>query len=132
MAISMNFTAQNVTPIGRTAKWAMSLVTSSHVIAFSAFYPWVLMCVLSCSAMSDSVTLWTLTHQAPLAVGFSRQEYWSGLPFPTLEALADPGTEPTPLASPASAGRYFTTVLLGKPSVLVTAVQRKTSPCVVI
>ena len=32
--------------------------------------------------MSDSVTLWTLAHQAPLSVGFSRQEYWSGLSFP--------------------------------------------------
>ena len=35
-----------------------------------------------CSVLSDSVTLWTVAHQAPLSMGFSRQEYWSGLPFP--------------------------------------------------
>ena len=34
------------------------------------------------SVMSDSATLWTIAHQAPLSMGFSRQEYWSGLPFP--------------------------------------------------
>ena len=45
---------------------------------------WVLssLCV-SCSVVSDSVTPWTVAHQAPLSVGFSRQEYWSGLPFPS-------------------------------------------------
>ena len=45
--------------------------------------------------MSDSfVTLWTVAHQAPLSMGFSRQEYWSGLPFPSPGDLPDPGTEP--------------------------------------
>ena len=48
--------------------------------------------------MCDSVTLWTVAHQAPLSMGFSRQEYWSGLPFPSLGGLPDPGIE---LASPA-------------------------------
>ena len=44
----------------------------------------VAMCaVLSCSVMSGSVTQWTLAHQAPLPMGFSRQKYWSGLPFPS-------------------------------------------------
>ena len=38
-------------------------------------------------------TLWTLARQAPLSMGFSRQEYWSGLPFPTPEELPDPGIE---------------------------------------
>ena len=38
------------------------------------------------------VTLWTLTHQAPLSMGFSRQEYWSGLPFPSSGHLPNPGT----------------------------------------
>ena len=40
---------------------------------------------------------------------FSRQKYWSGVSFPTPEDLPDPGTEPTSLASPALAGRFFTT-----------------------
>ena len=40
-------------------------------------------CVLSCSVVSDSATSWTVDHQAPLSMGFPRQEYWSGLPFPS-------------------------------------------------
>ena len=40
------------------------------------------------------LTLWTVSHQAPMSMGFSRQEYWSGLPFPTLWDLPDPGIEP--------------------------------------
>ena len=51
--------------------------------------------------MSDSfVTPWTVAHQAPLSMEFSRQEYWSGLPFPPPEDLADPGTEPAFLRLP--------------------------------
>ena len=46
-------------------------------------------------------TSWTLAHQAPLSMGFSRQEYWSGLPFPTLGNLPNPGIEPTSPISPA-------------------------------
>ena len=41
------------------------------------------LCMLSCSVVSDSVTPWTVTHQAPLSIGFLRQEYWSGLLFPS-------------------------------------------------
>ena len=55
--------------------------------------------------MSDSGTPWTLAHQAALSTGFSRQEYWSGLPFPPLGDLPDPGIE---TAVPALAG-FFTT-----------------------
>ena len=40
------------------------------------------------------VTPWTVAYQAPLSVGFSRQEYWSGLPFPSPGDLPDPGIEP--------------------------------------
>ena len=46
----------------------------------------------------------TVARQAPLSMGFSRQEYWSGLPFPPPEDLPDPGIEP---ASPALAGGFF-------------------------
>ena len=52
----------------------------------------------------------TVAHQAPLSVGFSRQESWSGLPFPPPADLPDPGIKPTSLASPALAGRFVTTV----------------------
>ena len=51
-------------------------------------------------------TLWTVAHQAHLSMGFSRQEYWSGLPCPPPGDLSDPGIKP--LMSPASAGRFFT------------------------
>ena len=44
--------------------------------------------------MSDSATPWTVAQQAPLSMGFSRQEYWSGLPFPSPGDLPDPGIEP--------------------------------------
>ena len=44
--------------------------------------------------MSDFATLWTVAHQAPLSIGFSRQEYWSGLPFPSPGDLPDPGIKP--------------------------------------
>ena len=54
-------------------------------------------------------TPWTVAHQAPLSMGFSRQEYWSGLPYPPPGDLPNPGIESTPLAAPASAGRFFTT-----------------------
>ena len=56
----------------------------------------------------------TVAHQAPMSMGYSRQEYWNGLPFPPQGDLPDPGMEPTSL-SPALAGRFFTTEPLGKP-----------------
>ena len=46
-------------------------------------------------SVSDSAAAWTAAaYQAPLSMGFSRQEYWSGLPFPSPEDLPDPGIEP--------------------------------------
>ena len=56
-----------------------------------------------------TVTLWTITHQAPLAMGFSKQEYWSGLSCPSPGDLPDPGIKLTSLMSPALAGKFFTT-----------------------
>ena len=52
------------------------------------------MCVFSPSVVSDSVTPWTVACQAPLSVEFFRQEYWSGLPFPTLGHLPEPRLTP--------------------------------------
>ena len=56
-----------------------------------------------------SATPWTVAHQAPLSMGFSRQEYWSGLPCPPPGDLPHPGIEPTSLRSPVLAGGLFTT-----------------------
>ena len=58
------------------------------------------------------VTPWTVAHQPPLTVESPRQEYWSGLPFPSPGNLPDPGIEPM---SRALAGSFFTTEQLGKP-----------------
>ena len=58
------------------------------------------------------VTPWTVAHQAPLSLGFSTQEYWSGLPFPPPGDLSDTEVEP---ASPALAPWFFTTESPGKP-----------------
>ena len=55
--------------------------------------------MLSCVLLFG--TLWTVVCQAPLSIGFFRQEYWSGLPFPPPGNLPDPGIEPTPPVSPA-------------------------------
>ena len=55
------------------------------------------------------VTPWTVAHQAPLCLGFSRQEYWSGLPCLPPRDLPDPGIEPALLLSHALAGGFFTT-----------------------
>ena len=55
------------------------------------------------------VTLWTVAHQTPLFVEFSRQEYWSGLLHPPPGDLPDPGIESVSLISPVLAGRFFTT-----------------------
>ena len=60
------------------------------------------------------VNLWTVARQAPLSMGFSRQEHWSGLPCPPPGGLPDPGIEPTSVSSPALADRFFTTVPPGK------------------
>ena len=53
------------------------------------------------------VTPWTVAHPAPLPMGFSRPEYWSGRPFPPPGDLPDPGIKPTSLMSPALPGRFF-------------------------
>ena len=55
------------------------------------------------------MTLWTLAHQVPLFMGLSRQEYWSGLPFPSPGDMPKPGIEPMSLMSVALAGGFFIT-----------------------
>ena len=68
--------------------------------------------VKSLSCVRLFATPWTVARQAPLSMVFSRQDYWCGLPFPTLGALSGPGIE---LVSFALAGRFFTTELPEQP-----------------
>ena len=66
-------------------------------------------CMLSCfSHVQLFAALWNVACQAPLSMGFSRHEYWSGLPFPSLGDLPHPGIDSASLMSPALAGGFFT------------------------
>ena len=79
--------------------------------------------------MSHSVTLWTVAHQVPLFMGFSRQEYWSGLPFSPPGDLLDPGIEPASPVSLALQGDSLPTEPPGKPSSLrVTCKSQRALP----
>ena len=62
------------------------------------------------------VTPWTVVHQAPLFMGFSNQEYWSGLPFPSLGDLPDGQIEATSTVSPTLLADSLPTVPPGKPT----------------
>ena len=70
-----------------------------------------MLCVSSVTLLCDSATPWTVAHQTPLSMGFPRQEYWSGLPFPTPKDLPNPEIEPI---SPMSPALQVDSFLLGK------------------
>ena len=73
------------------------------------------------SVVSDSATLWTVAHQAPLSMGFSRQGHWSGWPCPSPGDLSDPGMEPS---SPAwQANKFLTAESPGKPTTIIQTVK---------
>ena len=75
------------------------------LVKFFIHYPGLHAC--ACCRVQLFATPWTVAHQAPLFMGFPRQEYWSGLPFPTLGDLPNPGIKLTSLASLALAGGFF-------------------------
>ena len=79
-----------------------TLGSLSSFLSASFFPPQYQGWLFSCSVVSNSVTPWTASCQAPLAMGFPRQENWTALPFPSPGDLPDPEMEP---ASPALAGR---------------------------
>ena len=81
------------------------------------------MCVGLCLVTQSCLTLatpWIVAHWAPLSMGFSRQEYWNGMPFSSPGDLPDPGIETACLMSPALAGGFFTTEPPGKPYKQIT------------
>ena len=66
-------------------------------------------CVLRCFSHVQLFAIqWSIVYQAPLSMGLSKQEYWSGLPCPPPGYIPDPGIEPLSQASPVLAGRFFT------------------------
>ena len=74
---------------------------------FNPYFNYICVCVCVCVfshqiLFKSFVIPWTVAHWTPLSMGFPRQEYWSGLPFPSPGDLPDPGIEPTaPATSPA-------------------------------
>ena len=80
----------------------------------------IVCCLLSCFNHAWLfVTPWTIAYQAPLSMGFSRQEYWSGLPCPPPGDLSDPGIKPSSLMSPTLAGRFLFSFLFFTTSTIV-------------
>ena len=78
--------------------------------SFSCLNNILSVCMLShLSLIRLFATTWTIAHQAPLSMGFSWQEYWSGMLCPPPGDLPDPWIEPVSLKSPALAGMLFTT-----------------------
>ena len=74
----------------------------------------VCVCSVAQSCPSSAIP-WTVAHQIPPSMEFSREEYWSSLPFPSPGNLSDPVVELMSVASPALAGKFFTTAPPGKP-----------------
>ena len=98
----------------------------SSGIKFSLdFYVWFQMLLISWCVLGHfshvwlCVTLWTVARQAPLSMGFSRQEYWSGLPCPPPEGLPNPGIEPMSPMAPALQADSLPLSHWGNPSILV-------------
>ena len=98
-------------------------LTSIQPLCWFLYYgKWVFSCTFMCKSVSLReggfmfgrvwlfATPWTVACQAPLSTEFSRQEYWSGLPFPMPGDIPNPGIEPTSLVSPALADRFFTSL----------------------
>ena len=67
-----------------------------------------------------------MNHQAPLSMGFSKKEYWSGLPFSSSGDLPDTGIEPWSLKSPALAGGFFTNSATWESHIILTSVSKYT------
>ena len=104
----LHFKNQNIESNFFTLFFSFLLISSlfriNSLISNNCVYAQLLSCVWL------FVILWIVACQAPLLMEFSRQEYWSKLPFPNPRDLPDPGIEPSSLASPALAGRFFINV----------------------
>ena len=70
-------------------------------------YPIVCVCVCVCEVAQSCLTPWTVARQAPLSMGFSRQEYWSGLPFPSPGDRPNPGIKPRSPALQADSSSFY-------------------------
>ena len=91
----------------------MCIIESKHCIYQFIGLNGGCLCAKSLSRVRLFVTPWAVAHQGPLSMGFSRQEYWSGLPFPSPGDLPHPGIEPR---SPALQANSLPSELPGKPN----------------
>ena len=109
--ITVQVTGQGTEASGQqpVCTWGLSAITQVSLNANPP--PWSGLVLSRFSRVQLFATLWTVARQAPLSIGFSRQEYWSELPFPSPGDLPNPGIEPVSLRPPALAwaGRFFTT-----------------------
>ena len=98
-------------PQVRSSGWGdaleKSMTTHSNILAWRI--PWTDSHTTKQLTLSGGNTPWTVAHQAPLSMGFFRQEHWIGLPHPSPGDLPDPGIESSSLLSPALEGGFFTT-----------------------
>ena len=94
-----------------TANQIQADVSASQTQMEESFQALLCRSYLPAQSCLTLATPWTVAHQTPLPVGFSRQEYWSGLSFPSPGDLPDPGMEP---GSYAQTGIFFTTEPPGK------------------
>ena len=92
----------------------LKLEFAPHTLERNSIPLWGVACCAVLSLVWLFATPWTVACQAPLSMGFSRQEYWSGLPFPSPGHLPDSEMKSTSLMSPALAGWFFTIVPPGK------------------
>ena len=100
-----------------------SHLPSNHLFSHLTNILWkpiVCLIVILLGRVQIFATLWSVAHHAPLSMGFSRQEYWSGLLFSSPVNLPDPGIKITFPTSPALVGRFFTAETPGKPIVCLT------------
>ena len=109
--------------------WKHTVSLCTHILSASCKES---VCVCARARAQSCRTLqtqWTVASQAPLSMGLSWQEYWTGLPSPSPGDLPDPGTERVSSVAPALAGRFFTTELPGKAvwKICVTSVKYVTS-----
>ena len=111
----MAFIPTNLLPL----IWALTLIWSKRLYLKNSSTSLFVVCCLVAKSCPTLATPWTVARQALLSVGFSRQEYWSGLPFPFPGNLPDPGIKPMPPESSALAGGFFTTVPHRKPLVFL-------------
>ena len=104
-------------PVQMTLAGFPRQVTPQGLRTFIFWFPHLL-CLLLCCVLSRVqffATPWTIARQSPLSMGSSRQEYRTGLPFPSPGDLPDPGIEAETLLSPALSGGFLTTAPPGKP-----------------